>query len=190
MPRPSIGNQTDIWVIDLATDTATRLTDDPGNEYDPAWSPDGKHIVFNSGEEGLSQSLLTRASDGSGADVPLAKSGTASFVAAWSRADVIIFNALTKGKAADLMTLRWPGESTPEVFVSTRHSELNGSFSPDGRWVAYQSDASGRYEVLVRPFPDKDPGTAGFACRRDVSALARGRQGAFLRGAGRDDDGG
>ena len=157
MPRPSIGNQTDIWVIDLATDTATPLTDDPGNEYDPAWSPDGKHIVFNSGAVGLSASLFTRASDGSGADVPLAKSGPASFVAAWSRADVIIFNARTKDKAADLMTLRWPGDSTPEVFVSTQHSELNGTFSPDGRWVAYQSDASRRYEVLVRPFPDKDP---------------------------------
>ena len=49
------------------------------------------------------------------------------------------------------------GDRTPKVFLSSKHSELNGTFSPDGRWVAYQSDASGRYEVVVRPFPNKDP---------------------------------
>jgi len=49
------------------------------------------------------------------------------------------------------------GDRTPKVFLSSKHSELNGIFSPDGRWVAYQSDASGRYEVVVRPFPNKDP---------------------------------
>jgi hypothetical protein len=49
------------------------------------------------------------------------------------------------------------GDRTPKVFLTSKHSELNGTFSPDGRWVAYQSDASGRYEVLVRPFPDRDP---------------------------------
>ena len=49
------------------------------------------------------------------------------------------------------------GDRTPKVFLSSKHSELNGTFSPDGRWVAYQSNASGRYEVVVRPFPNKDP---------------------------------
>jgi Tol biopolymer transport system component len=49
------------------------------------------------------------------------------------------------------------GDRTPEVFLSSKHSEMNGTFSPDGRWVAYQSNTSGRYEVIVRPYPDKDP---------------------------------
>ena len=49
------------------------------------------------------------------------------------------------------------GDRTPKVFVSSKQSELNGTFSPDGRWVAYQSNASGRYEIVVRPFPNKDP---------------------------------
>ena len=49
------------------------------------------------------------------------------------------------------------GDRTPKAYLSSKHSELNGTFSPDGRWVAYQSDASGRYEVVVRPFPNKDP---------------------------------
>ena len=49
------------------------------------------------------------------------------------------------------------GDRTPKVFVSSKQSELNGTFSPDGRWVAYQSNASNRYEIVVRPFPDKDP---------------------------------
>ena len=49
------------------------------------------------------------------------------------------------------------GDRTPKVFLSSKHSEMNGTFSPDGRWVAYQSNASGRYEVVVRPYPNKDP---------------------------------
>ena len=49
------------------------------------------------------------------------------------------------------------GDRTRRVFVSSKQSELNGTFSPDGRWVAYQSNASGRYEIVVRPFPNKDP---------------------------------
>jgi hypothetical protein len=49
------------------------------------------------------------------------------------------------------------GDHTPKVFLNSKYSELNGTFSPDGRWVAYQSDASGRYEIMVRPFPNMDP---------------------------------
>ena len=49
------------------------------------------------------------------------------------------------------------GDRTPKIFLSSKHSEMNGTFSPDGRWVAYQSNASGRHEVVVRPYPNKDP---------------------------------
>jgi Tol biopolymer transport system component len=157
-PRPVVTTQTDIWLIDLATGKATRLTDDSAANFDPTWSPDGKHIVFNSGRLEQRTSLFMRASDGSGVNVPLVTSETYSFtVAAWSRANVMIFNVFNKSSSSDLWTLSMSGDRTPKVFLSSKHSELNGTFSPDGRWVAYQSDASGRYEVVVRPFPNKDP---------------------------------
>jgi len=152
--------QVNIWLIELATGRATPLTDDLAGDYDPAWSPDGKYIVFNSARPGGS-GLFLRASDGSGVDVPLAKvekSEANSFtVASWSRADVLIFNVLKKDLDFDLGTLSMAGDRTPRVFVSSKQSELNGTFSPDGRWVAYQSNASNRYEIVVRPFPNKDP---------------------------------
>jgi len=90
--------------------------------------------------------------------VPLLKSETDNFtVASWSRANVMIFNVFNNNSASDLWTLSMSGDRTPRVFLSSKHSEFNGTFSPDGRWVAYQSDASGRYELLVRPFPNRDP---------------------------------
>ncbi len=151
--------QNDIWLIELTTGRATPLTDDHA-DFDPAWSPDGKHIAFNSGRLG-GQSLFLRDSDGSGVDVPLAKveqsEANGFMVASWSRADVLIFNVVKKNGDLDLWTLSMSGDRTPKVFVSSKQSELNGTFSPDGRWVAYQSNASGRYEIVVRPFPNKDP---------------------------------
>ena len=151
--------QNDIWLIDLATGGATPLTDDHAGDYDPTWSPDGNYIVFNSGRLG-GQSLFLRASDGSGVDVPLAKfeesESNRFMVASWSRADVLIFNVLNKNGDMDLWTLSMSGDRTRRVFVSSKQNELNGTFSPDGRWVAYQSNASGRHEIVVRPFPDQD----------------------------------
>ena len=78
-------------------------------------------------------------------------------VTSWSRAGVLIFNILNKNEDMDLWTLSMSGDRTRRVFVNSKQNELNGAFSPDGRWVAYQSNVSGRYEIVVRPFPDKDP---------------------------------
>ena len=150
----------DIWLMELATERATRLTDSAAGDADAGWSPNGKYIVFNSSRLG-GLSLFLRASDGSGVDVPLVKyekSVARNFtVASWSRADVLIFNAYDQSADSDLWTLSMSGDRTPKVFLSSKHNEMNGTFSPDGRWVAYQSDASGRHEVVVRPFPNKDP---------------------------------
>jgi serine/threonine protein kinase/WD40 repeat protein len=132
--------QTDIWLIELATGRATPLTEDHAGDYDPTWSPDGKYIVFNSGRLGGS-SLFLRASDGSGLDVPLVKfeksEANRFTVASWSRAGVLIFNVLKMDGDFDLWTLSMSGDRTRRVFVSSKQSELNGTFSPDGRWVAY-----------------------------------------------------
>jgi Tol biopolymer transport system component len=93
--------------------------------------------------------------------VPLAqfeKSESNRFtVTSWSRAGVLIFNVLNKNGDMDLWTLSMSGNRTRSVFVSSKQNELNGTFSPDGRWVAYQSNTSGRSEIVVRPFPYRDP---------------------------------
>jgi len=155
-PRPGARPEFDIWLMDLATGTSTRLTDDPGRDFDPAWSPDGKYIIFNSDRLGRN-SLFMRPSNGSGADVSLLKSDTDNFtVAAWSPTNGIIFNVYNNNDAGDLWTLSMSGDRTPKVYVSSKHSELHGTFSPDERWVAYQSNASGRYEVVVRSFPNSE----------------------------------
>ena len=168
-PRPGGVPAIDIWVMDLATGRATRVTDDPANDFDPAWSPDGKHIVFNSTRLG-GWSLFMHSSDGSGGDLPVLKSGTDGdryTVAAWSRANDLVFNAFSKNKpGSDLWTLSMAGDRTPKAYVNSKSSELHGTFSPDGRCVAYQSNASGRSEIVVRPIPTRTPrnrfrGTAG-----------------------------
>ena len=150
----------EIWLMEVATGKATPLTDNAAGNADAAWSPNGQHIVYNSSQLG-GLSLFLRASNGSGVDVPLVKyekSVDKNFtVASWSRADVLIFNAYDHSGDFDLWTLSLSGHRTPKVFLSSKHSEMNGTFSPDGRWVAYQSNASGRYEVVVRPYPNKDP---------------------------------
>ena len=155
-PRPG-GAERDIWLIDLATGRATPLTDDAAIDVDPAWSPDGEQIVFNSNRLG-GWSLFMRPSDGSGGDMPLLKSGTDHYtVAAWSRANVLVFNVSGKNNPSDLSTMSMSGDRTPKAYVTSKHSERNGAFSLDGRWVAHQSDASGRTEIVVRPFPSKEP---------------------------------
>jgi eukaryotic-like serine/threonine-protein kinase len=91
-------------------------------------------------------------------DVPLVTSETDTFtVADWSPADVLIFNTFNQNNPSDLWTMSMSGDRTGKPFLNSKDSELNATFSPDGRWIAYQSNASGRDEVLVRPFPTKDP---------------------------------
>ncbi len=103
--QPGAQAEFDIWVLDVATGRMTRLTDDPAWEFDPSWSPDGTRIVFNSNrpDPGTSRwALFTRASDGSGADTPLARADDANLVAAdWSATNVIAYN-YTSGDSSDL----------------------------------------------------------------------------------------
>ena len=142
----------DIQVIELArAGNATRLTFDAARDHDPAWSPDGTQIAFVSNRNGERFSLFRRASNGSGSDEPLMKSDTDITGPDWSRDGRFLL--YTDGPSRDLWTLPLSGDGKAERFVATPFLEDHGKFSPDGRWIAYTSNASGRNEVYVRQFP-------------------------------------
>ena len=143
----------DIWTIDLARNAPRRLTTHPARDFDPAWSHDDTDIAFYSSRaDGLG--LFRRSANGSGEDERLTSGSAVS--PDWSPERVLVYTADGQGTGSDLWTLPVSGDRKARPFLNTPFNEAAGEFSPDGRWVAYQSDESGLYEVYVRPFPDGD----------------------------------
>ncbi len=151
----------DVWVYDLTRGTRTRLTFEDGIEGPAVWSPDSSELIYSSDADG-SDDLWRKAADGSGEAVQLTKEDVQIFVSDWS-ADGRYVLALRGGAAdaaagwaggADIGYLDLKAEEIKLVpFLATRFQESEAAFSPNGRWVAYQSNESGRTEVYVRPFP-------------------------------------
>jgi Tol biopolymer transport system component len=128
------------------------LTRDPAWEFDPSWSRSGKHVAFNSDRTGGRFNLFARPSNGSGADALLVTAESNVETPVWSPVD----DAILYTDDGDLW-LR-PSESGHKPFAlwKTKALESAGTFSPDGRWIAYISDKSGRPEIYVRAFPSGD----------------------------------
>jgi Tol biopolymer transport system component len=155
----------DIWLIDLARDaTATRLTFDPTPEGDPIWSPDGSQVLFNTSRNGLFNSSYQHAADGGGQDVPVVKMEGVVEAMDWSHdGRFVLFDGSTSASPG-LWVLPLAGDRKPAVFLHTPFVEDSAAFSPDDRWVAYDSNASGRFEVYVRSF---SPGGGQFQISRN-----------------------
>ncbi len=155
------GKRTDIWVYEWERDTLTRLTfGGEANSY-PAWTPDGQRITYASQEKGGTYNLYWKRANGAGDAQRLTESRNTQYGGAW-RPDgkVLAFAQFNLDTSWDIMTLTmegneksgWkPGE--PKPFVNSPFNEEQPAFSLDGRWLAYQSNESGRFEVYVRPFP-------------------------------------
>jgi serine/threonine-protein kinase len=150
----------DVWVYDLTRGTRTRLTFGDGIEGPAVWSPDGSELIYSSDEDG-SDDLYRKPADGSGDPVQLTHEDLQIFVSDWS-SDGRYVLALRIGQAdeekgwqagADIGYIDLEGDGDFQPFLATQFQESEASFSPDGRWVAYQSNESGRNEVYVRPFP-------------------------------------
>jgi eukaryotic-like serine/threonine-protein kinase len=143
----------DIWILDLTRGLSTRFTFDKSDDLLPIWSPDGSRIVFASDREGH-MSLFIKNSSGTETEAPFFKTDEIITPDNWS-ADgrFIMFQSIGLKTNWDLWIIPAEGERKPSVFLKTEFNEENARFSPDGRWVAYQSDESGKNEVYVRPFP-------------------------------------
>lgn len=146
----TVQNNTDIWLVD--GNRPSRFTFDAAPDRFPSWSADGTRIVFTSTRAG-SLDLYQKPADGSGAETALVTSAGSDTASSWS-ADGRFLMYISTGLQtnADLWVVPTSGDRRPSVFLQTPFRELYGMFSPDGRWVAYQSDESGRPEIYVRPF--------------------------------------
>jgi len=144
----------DIWMLELARSVRTRLTFRQNNGSFPVWSPDGNSIVFSSGDTPL-DTIYQKAASGAGQESELLKKpGEPKFPTSWSRDGrfLLYFTVLAPQTGSDLWVLSLAGDRKPVLLLGTKFNEGYGSFSPDGRWVAYASDESGRPEIYVRPF--------------------------------------
>jgi len=143
----------DVWILDLGRGTLTPLTTGREASIRPVWTPDGSQIVFASFKSG-SFNLYRKPADGSAEAELLLRRAYGQFPESWSPdGKILTFNEANPNSGRDIWMLHRDGVQAPETLVVTPFNESSSAFSVDGRWLAYESDASGRYEVYVQPFP-------------------------------------
>jgi Tol biopolymer transport system component len=143
----------DIWLFDIARGLRTRFTFEPADETTLIWSPDGSRVVFNARRNGPLD-LYQKASSGAGVEEGLLTGCLDKYPMGWTPDGRFILFMVTAPKTGlDLWVLPLFGDRKPFPFLQTQFNEINSRFSPDGRWIAYSSNESGRYEVYVAPFP-------------------------------------
>ena len=156
MLRRTLSGNTDLWLIEVSRNILRKLTFDAAREYDAVWSPAGDRIVFNSDRKGVLNLYETAVSTG-GASSETLLIETAEHKNTWDwSADgrYILFSVQSSDTGNDLWALPRFGDRTPTPIARTGAHESRGRFSPDGRWVAYESTESGRSEIYVQSFPD------------------------------------
>ena len=144
-PRPS-----QVWVYDLTRESRIAIATE-GHSLGSSWTPDGRHVAYTADGD-----IFWRTADaGSPAERLLARDGP-QYPTSWSADGRLLIFDEGVPNSYDIWVLPLHGE--PRPLLATPASELSGQLSPDGRWLAYHSNESGRYEVYVRPFPNVSGG--------------------------------
>jgi len=149
----AVNGNVDVWLIDATRGVPTRFTFDAANDGISLWAPDGDHVVFQSNRKGVFN-LYWKLSSGVGVDELLLESDQSKAPSDWSSdGRFLLFRSIDPQTGFDLWVLPVSADKKPFPFLKTPFDERNGQFSPDGKWIAYQSNESGRFEIYVQPFP-------------------------------------
>jgi Tol biopolymer transport system component len=148
--KNDIGNQnTDVWIYDLQGGSAKRMTFDAAIDAMPVWSPDGKRVVFSSSRK-QTFDLYLKATDGAQEERAIeAAPAWDKYPSSWSRDGKYILYT----REMELWFLILP-DLRDQLFLKPPSAIKNGQFSPDGKWVAYASNESGKWEIYVTSFPE------------------------------------
>jgi len=160
MDVSTAGGTPDVWIYEWMRDTSTKVTFD-GVNVRPVWTPDGRRIVFSSTRSSGVANLFWQRADGSGEVMRLGESKNVQLAGSWHPSGkLLVFSEQDPKTGWDILTVPVDGDDKsgwkigkPSVFLNGPSNEQEPMFSPDGRWLAYTSNESGRAQVYVRPFP-------------------------------------
>ncbi len=144
----------DLSIVELGRSTVTRFTSEPGIERSPVWSPDGDYLLYASNRAGPYDFYRKPVNSSGPEEVVLKSNVLIKSPTDWSRdGRYIVFQQSEPGTGYDIWLLPLFGDRKAFPWLRTVFNEGAGALSPDGRWMAYISDESGRFEVYVQPFP-------------------------------------
>ena len=149
----------DIRVHDLRSGATSPLTFDQAPDGYPVWTPDGERVVFWSSRETGVMNLFWRPADGTGRAERLTQSPNRQAPYSWADdGQLLLFEEQSPETDTDIWKVSIDGDRPPESVLQESYAERRPAVSPDGRWLAYQSDESGQWQIWVRPFPDVESG--------------------------------
>jgi Tol biopolymer transport system component len=148
----------DLWLIEIERNISSRFTFHAARDWLPVWSPDGARIALSSDRDGF-ENLYQKLSSGAGSEDLLLKVGLRVFANDWSPdGSSIVYSSPDPKTKLDLWVLPLAGDRKPVPYLRTEFTEMQGQFAPDGKFLAYTSDESGRLEIYVQPFPGAPSG--------------------------------
>ncbi|MBZ5636176.1 MAG: hypothetical protein LAO55_23860 [Acidobacteriia bacterium] len=166
----------DLWLVDLKRNVTTRFTFGRCRSLNPVWSPDGTQIIFASDRDGGVFNLYRKLASGAKEEELLLKSPDNKLPSSWSHdGRFLLYSAQEPKTGSDVWVLPLDANGSkagePKPFLRTEFQERFARFSPDSRWIAYNSNESGRDEIYVRPF---SPSLAGGASEGGKWMISRG----------------
>ena len=151
----ALDGEDDIWTYHLGRQTSQRLTYHPSGDGDPVWTADGTKVAFFAAGRDGGPGVFWKAADGTG-DAERLSTGAHGPASVSPDGTRLLF--ADRGSGLDIGWLLLDGDPNPEPLYSSSFNETGAVVSPDGEWMAYEADDSGRFEVYVRPFPNVDDG--------------------------------